>query len=257
MSDKVVVILVDGLRPDGLTQCGHPFVQKLLDNAAYALDAKTVIPSVTLPCLMSLFHSVDPQRHGILTNLYTPQVRPIVGLIDQLDTYGIKCAMFYTREELRDLSRPDHLHRSLCINLRRAGPSDRAITDAALPYIRAEEPDFLFLYLGDTDDVGGHINGFMSEAYLRIAHQAVACIEDVYNAMPEDSTLIVCADHGGHDHIHGLGIPEDTTIPVIFCGPRFEKGKTLSGVSIKDIAPTVARLLDVPFVREWEGEPRV
>jgi len=47
------------------------------------------------------------------------------------------------------------------------------------------------------------------------------------------------------------------TIPVVFCGPKFEKGKTLSGVSIKDIAPTIAKLLDVPFAREWEGTPRV
>ena len=253
MSEKVVLILVDGLRPDGLTQCAHPFAAKMLQNSTYALGAKTVSPSVTLPCHMSLFHSVDPQRHGILTNLYTPQVRPIKGLVDQLDAYGKKCAMFYTREELRDLSRPDHLHRALCINLHRTGPADRAITDAAIPYIREEHPDFLFLYLGDTDEDGGHGNGFMSEAYLQIVNQAVGCIEDVYSAMSPDCTLIVCADHGGHDRTHGQGIPEDMTIPIIFCGPRFEKGKALDGVSIKDIAPTIAKLMDVPFPREWEG----
>ena len=65
MSEKVILILVDGMRPDGLLACGHPFVTTLLSQSAYALDAQTVMPSVTLPCHMSLVHSVDPQRHGI------------------------------------------------------------------------------------------------------------------------------------------------------------------------------------------------
>ena len=88
MSDKVVLVLVDGLRPDGLLKCGNPFAQTLIEKSSHAPDAASVFPSVTLPCHMSLFHSVDPDRHGILTNTYVPQVRPIVGLFDQLDTFG-------------------------------------------------------------------------------------------------------------------------------------------------------------------------
>ena len=257
MSEKVILVLVDGMRPDGMMQCGHPFVKTLLEQSTYSLDAQTVMPSVTLPCHMSLFHSVDPQRHGILTNAYVPQVRPISGLVDQLDMYGKKCAMFITWEELRDLSRPDHLHCELCINLHKTKNADRQITDEAIPYIQKEQPDFLFLYLGNTDEDGGHDTGWMSETYLKVVNKAIGCIEDVYNNLPEGYTLIVCADHGGHDRTHGHNIPEDMTIPVLFCGPKFEKGKPLSGVSIKDIAPTIAKLLEVPFVREWEGTPRV
>ena len=44
------------------------------------------------------------------------------------------------------------------------------------------------------------------------------------------------------------------TIPMVFFGPRFEAGKELSDVSIKDIAVTCAALLDVPAVDEWEGK---
>lgn len=68
--------------------------------------AKTVVLSVTLPCHMSLFHSVVPQRHGILTNIYVPQVRPVKGLFEILTGQGKKCAMFYSWEELRDISGP-------------------------------------------------------------------------------------------------------------------------------------------------------
>ena len=68
MENKVVLVLVDGMRSEALLNCGHPYVPELIAQSAHALDARTVMPSVTLPCHMSLFHSVDPDRHGILSN---------------------------------------------------------------------------------------------------------------------------------------------------------------------------------------------
>ncbi len=253
MAEKVILVLVDGMRPDGLLQCGHPFVDTLRKHATSYLQAQTVIPSVTLPCHMSLFHSVDPERHGITTNTYAPQVRPIEGLVDRLDAYGKKCAFFYNWEELRDLSRPDHLHTSLLISEHKTDHTDDKITDAAIRYIREEAPDFLFLYLGETDERGGHDNGWMSEIYLQVVNNAIACTQRLYEALPAGYTLILTADHGGHGRGHGSEMPEDMTIPILCSGPRFERGLELEGGSIKDIAVTIADLLEVPHVKEWEG----
>lgn len=255
--EKVIMVLVDGMRPDGMMGCGHPFVQELLKNSTYDLSARTVYPSITLPCHMSLFHGVEPDRHGILSNTYVPQVRPVVGLMDQLNQFGKKCASFITWENLRDLSRPDHLHTCLCMNLHKMDDTDRKITDKAIAYIKEEEPDFLFLYLGDTDEEGGHDVGWMSETYMQVVNRAMGCIEKVYRNLPEGYTLIVLADHGGHDRSHGTDKPEDMTIPVCICGPKFEQGKEIAGTSILDIAPTVAKLLEVPRVKEWEGKELV
>ncbi len=250
---KVILVLVDGMRPDGLTGCGHPFVEELLAASTHCLGAQTVMPSVTLPCHMSLFHSVTPDRHGILSNDYVPQVRPVVGLVDQLDRFGKKCAFFYTWEELRDLSRPDHLHTSVLINQHRDRDTDIRITDAAIPYILSERPDFLFLYLGETDEVGGHDKGWMSETYLGSVHKAVGCIEKLYRRLPPEYVLMVIADHGGHDRCHGTDLPEDMTIPVVITGGDYARNVALPAASILDIAPTIAHLLGVPAVREWEG----
>lgn len=252
--EKVVLVLVDGMRPDGAMQCGHPYPAALCKKSSYSLTARTVMPSVTLPCHMSLFHSVDPDRHGILSNQYVPQVRPIVGLFDQLDQFGKKCAFFNTWEELRDLSRPDHLHTYLCLNQHKDDDTDTKITAAAIDYIRREEPDFTFVYLGETDEVGGHNCGWMSEQYMKSVAKAWDCIEKLHQSLPEGYTLIVTADHGGHDRSHGTDLPEDMTIPVFFCGPRFTPDTVLEDVSIKDIATTVVHLLEVPAVKEWEGK---
>ncbi len=257
MREKVILILVDGMRPDGILQCGHPFAKRLTEISAYSLTAQTVMPSVTLPCHMSLFHSVDPERHGITTNTYIPQVRPIEGLFDRLDAAGKKCAFFYTWEELRDLSRPDHLHTALCLNQHKRHGTDNLITDAAIDYINAEDPDFLFLYLGETDELGGHDTGWMSETYLQVVNNAVGCVEKLYESISKDYTLILTADHGGHGRAHGSDMPEDMTIPIFCVGPRFEKGVEYPGGSIKDIAPTVAKLLETAPAKEWEGKAMI
>ncbi|MBP3337710.1 MAG: alkaline phosphatase family protein [Clostridia bacterium] len=254
MSEKVILILVDGMRPDGIEKCGHPFIETLKKISSYTMEAKTVWPSVTLPCHMSLFHSVDPSRHGITTNLYMPQVRPIDGLFDVLHAAGKKNAFFYSWEQLRDISRPGHLHKSLFLNIVGNEHTDIKLTDEAILYIKEENPDFTFLYLGETDDFGGHKYGWMSKEYLKCVNTAVACMEKVYKNLPDDYTMIVTADHGGHDRVHGHESYEDMTIPLFISGPRFEKGEKIENVSIKDIAVTIADLLEVKPAKEWEGK---
>ena len=114
--EKVILISVDGMRPDGLMKCGNQYLDELLSESTYSLSERTVVPSVTLPCHMSMFHSVTPQRHGITTNVYTPQVRPVNGLFEQIKNTGKVSAMFYGWEPLRDISRPASLLKADYIN---------------------------------------------------------------------------------------------------------------------------------------------
>ena len=67
---KVILICIDGMRPDAFLACGNPYAEELRRISAHTLDAVTVMPSLTLPCHMSMFHSVPPMRHGITTNTY-------------------------------------------------------------------------------------------------------------------------------------------------------------------------------------------
>ncbi|MBR3929510.1 MAG: alkaline phosphatase family protein [Clostridia bacterium] len=254
MKNKIVLVLVDGMRPDGVEKCGHPYAKTLQSLSSWSMTAQTVMPSVTLPCHMSLFHSVNPDRHGVTTNTYVPQVRPIEGLFDRLDKFEKKCAFFNTWEELRDLSRPDHLHTYVCLNQHKQSDTDTKITRLAIDYIQKEDPDFTFIYLGETDEVGGHSVGWMSDTYLGCINNAFECIQKLHESLPENYTLIVTADHGGHDRSHGTDLPEDMTIPLFLSGPSFEKNKALENVSIKDVAPTIAKLLGVSPAKEWEGK---
>lgn len=250
---RVLLILVDGMRPDSLTDIQK--AQEIIEKSSYTMEAKTVMPSVTLPCHMSLFHSVDPSRHGTTTNIYAPQVRPINGLCEVIKNNNKSSAFFYNWEELRDLTRPDSLSFSYFCRGRNIGydRANKIITDAAIEYISDFYTDFTFLYLGDTDGVG-HKYGWMSNEYIAAVNRSWDEIDKIINSLTEDYTVIITADHGGHDRFHGTDLPEDMTIPLIIKGKDFKAGEKLENVSIKDIAPTVAKLLDIAPDREWEGD---
>ena len=252
MSEKVILVLSDGLRPDALMTCGHPFAEKMKQISTYSLEARTVMPSVTLPCHMSLFHSVDPGRHGTTTNTHTPQVRPIDGLVDVLAAAKKKCGFFYAWEQLRDLARPGKWNAVEFLNCAQYPDSNQLITPRAIKYIEEQSPDFVFLYLPDTDNTG-HAYGWMGKEYMQDTYDAVECLKQVYDRFGNDYNFIFLADHGGHDRTHGTESPEDMTIPLFFFGKGFEQGKVLPNASIKDVAPTVVKLMGVEPAEEWEG----
>ena len=254
MDKKVILISIDGMRPDGLKQCKNPYLDEFQKKASYTFSARTVYPSITLPCHMSLFHSVPPERHGTVTNLYIPQVRPISGLFEQLKYAGKASAMFYGWEPMREVSRPDSLIKADYIFSYSFDHTDDMLTDSALEYIKCVKPDFVFLYMVETDQKGGHDNGWMSEVYLDYINRAISNVKRVIESVGDEYTVIVTADHGGHDRDHGTDLDEDMTIPVIFYGNDFEEGKELQNISILDIAPTIAEIMSIQIPREWEGK---
>ena len=250
---KVLMILVDGMRPDAITNI--ELAQKVVAGSASTMSATTVMPSVTLPCHMSLFHSVDPSRHGTTTNTFAPQVRPVTGLCEVLARHNKTCAFFYDWEELRDLTRPGSLSHAFFTNGAKIGfgAADSLVTDAAINYLTQQQPDFAFLYLGNPDEIG-HRFGWMSEQYMDAVRGAWNEIDRVLNALPQDYTVIFLADHGGHDRIHGTPCHEDMTIPMMIHGKDFPAGSKLENANIMDIAPTITKLLNVEPDREWEGK---
>lgn len=255
---KVHLILVDGMRPDSLAACGNGYVDELLEDSLYTLEARTVFPSMTLPCHMSLFHSVEPSRHGISSNIYTPQVRPVNGICEQLKgTHA--CGMIYNWEELRDLARPGSLAYSEFFVMDttecEAVKADEQVTLSSVRVLREGKIDFLFTYLGATDEIG-HNYGWMTPQYLDAVSRAFDDIREMLKNTPEDTLTIITADHGGHERTHGLDIDEDMTTPVILNGPGL-RGKLRENVSIKDIAPTIVKALGADCAREWEGTPLI
>lgn len=253
---KVFLALVDGMRPDSLTICGHPFFKALLKESCCSMEMRTVMPSVTLPCHMSLFHSVSTDRHGILTNTYVPQVRPVRGICEVLAAAGKTSSFFYTWEQLRDLSRPSSLAHACFYSGKTYSytVADQLVTGDAERMLQADRgTDFIFFYQCQADEMG-HKYGWMSDEYFQAVNNALDNIERLVKQLPEDYRIIVTADHGGHDRSHGTEMDEDMTIPVFLRHSTIAPGKLADGVSIIDIAPTVTKWLGVEADSDWEGK---
>lgn len=253
MNKKVILISIDGMRPDGLKMCGNSYVQELEKMCSYTYNASSMNPSVTFPCHFSMTHSVTPQRHGILSNTYVPQVRPVKGIFEKISDAGGVSAMFYGWEPLRDIALPGTLKFATYINAYMQDSCDTVLTDKAIKLISAHKPDFVFLYMVETDEKGGHDNGWMSQEYLRRISIAIDNVKRIIEKFGEEYSVIVMADHGGHDRSHGTELPEDMTIPLFFRGPDFVPGQTIPNASLLDIAPTIAEVMGIVPDREWEG----
>jgi len=254
MKEKCILITIDGMRPDGFLDCGHPFVHEMMARGTYTLEGSSVNPPVTLPAHLSIFHSIPPQRHGTTTNTYMPPVHAVSGLFEQIKAAGGHSAMFYGWEPIREIARPKSLRHAEYTWAYAKESTDTVFTEHALSYIKEEKPDFVFLYLVETDEKGGHDSGWMTEEYLRRVRIAVGCVQKVLEQAGDEYTVIVTADHGGHDRTHGMLIPEDMTIPMFFFGKQFAPGRRIDGVTLLDLAPTIAKLLGVYPAEEWEGK---
>ena len=186
----VVLTLIDGFRPDALTTARCPNLAALRARGAGTLHASSVMPSITLPCLMSIFHSVPPTRHGITTNDWTPMARPLPGLADQAHTAGLQSVFFYNWEPLRNLSLPGSLSLSYFRDKTDHTNDDQIIADEAVRYIAGDRPDFAFVYFG-TPDAVGHNCGFMSDEYLAQLQRVDGALGTLLDALPTDATVLV------------------------------------------------------------------
>jgi predicted AlkP superfamily pyrophosphatase or phosphodiesterase len=62
-AQHVLVISLDGARPDGLRAVG---IGSLLEESSHSMTAQTVRPPVTLPAHLSMVSGVGPEKHGVV-----------------------------------------------------------------------------------------------------------------------------------------------------------------------------------------------
>ena len=137
---------------------------------------------------------------------------------------------------------------------------DPQIRDLALEQIQTGMPDVLFVHFPDVDIVG-HEFGWMSENQLFSVNYVDGLIGEIIAELDREgylatTLLIVTADHGGRDRVHGDDTPEDRTIPWLAAGPGIAQGTTIkSAVNIYDTAATVIHALALPIPEHWDGVP--
>lgn len=256
LSDKVILILCDGLRPDSVESCKNPFVKTLMGTCYYCGKVQTVFPSYTLPCHMSLMHSQKPDEHGVTGNIFVPAENGRHGLFEQLRDFKKTSAFFYSWGELRDICEPSSLSFGSFISSAVFGgeKAGELLSEKAVSFINEYLPDFAFLYLENTDIVG-HMCGWESEEYEKAVDKSFGLIEKVLANIPYCYSFFITADHGGHGFDHGTDSAADMTIPLFVKAPSKEIDKAaFAGANIIDIAPSICDILGIPPSKNFRGK---
>ncbi len=263
---KALLLLIDGCRVDTLRAARTPAIDSLMERGAWSMDAQTVTPSVTLPVHFSIFTSLSPVSHGVVSNASGAGLSPSAGGVFQwLKAQGKTTAMYYNWEFLRELSPPGYLDRSVYLNNALEEEGDMEIARIAGTDMVAAQPDFTFVYLGCLDEVG-HAQGYESLAYSRSLERADMAVGHILDCLEraglgETYSVLLQSDHGGLDRDHTTSAPEVMTVPWILAGPDVRPGKiALAGengkrepVSVLDSAPTLMRCMGLPCHHMWNG----
>jgi predicted AlkP superfamily pyrophosphatase or phosphodiesterase len=254
----VLVVSIDGLRPDHLTPELMPNLVRLREAGVSAAEARTVIPSQTLPSHTSMWTGVSPAVHGIVWNddrtASYGHVR-VETAFEVARRAGLGTAAVAGKSKLRHLFRPGTLDVAMAP---RGAEVVGAMEVAAEIHelLRHQRPHLLFAHFADPD-IAGHAFGWGGRVYrsaLRRSDRALGhLLRAAEAAYGSGLVVIVTADHGGLGHVHDLGREEDVLIPWIAWGAGLPASTLPGPVSTCDTAATALALLGVAVPAAWEG----
>jgi arylsulfatase A-like enzyme len=263
LTRNVVVVSIDGLRPDAIAQYGASTLQRLMREGSYTLSASTIYPSKTLPSHTSMLTGQPPERHGVLWNNVATAKTDAVELPNIFSvarSHGYTTAAFFSKAKFQPLQLEGTLDYSQAPGgLYGRWSSERTVGDLGR-YLDRAQPNVLFVHLTDPD-AAGHRSGWMTPEYGRAVLAADRAVDQLI-ALADRAygrghfSVIVTADHGGHGTNHGSDDPRDVTIPWIAWGKGVKPG-ALAPFTIRtmDTAATVLWLLAVAEPADWAGQP--
>ena len=260
---NVVVVSIDGLRPDAIQAFDAQTMKRLIGEGSYTLKASTINPSKTLPSHTSMLTGEPPERHHVLWNNVTTAKMDEIELPNIFSVArqsGYTTAAFFSKAKFQPLQRPGTLDYSQAPGgWFGKWSGERTMTDVG-KYLRDAKPNLLFVHLTDPD-AAGHSSGWMSADYGRAVRAADAALARLLKVADSaygrgNYSLLVTADHGGHDRNHGSDDPRDITIPWIAWGKGVKTGE-LDHASVRtmDTASTVLWLLGLSEPTDWAGTP--
>jgi len=251
----VIIIIVDGLRPDLISAKRTPMLQRLVDEGASTLEAKTVRPSVTLPSITSMMTGLRPRDHGVTWNDYEPDKGTVEAttILDVAHKAGVGTAFFSGKVKLRHAIHSDSLDAETARFL-----PDASIAMLARAYLEDSQPGLMVVHLPNVDRAG-HKYGWRSKQQLETLIStdiAIASILQVVESgvLNGPVRLIVTADHGGEGDNHQRQRRGNETVPWLVWGDGVE-ARTIDSVSVTLTAAAALRSLglDIPANMDTGG----
>lgn len=258
---KVLLIGIDGVRPDALVAAETPKIDALMKSGAWSLKAMSGDVTISGPCWSSILTGVGRAKHRVNDNTFAGS---------RYDLYPT----FLTRLKRHDLARvtasavnwaPLNEHPMRDADHRIQKPTDKEVVAALRELFASADPDAIFVDL-DEVDAAGHAFGYSPSVpeYVsaigeadRLVGELLELVLERKAAEHEDWLILITTDHGGEGKGHGSNSPACRTVFFIAGGPSVEPGEIVPPPKIEDVAPTALAHLGVPIRKDWGLDGRV
>ena len=291
---RVLIISIDGLRPDLALLADAPNIRSLIKEGAYSLWAQTLPIGRTLPSHTSMMTGVPMEKHGIIWNDDIP-LRPrkynfphVPTLFEFARKAGYSTSLVAGKCKFEALAEPGVVDWVVLPEKpKKIGPDGKPIVppkpdaDGMTPYdhkhddawiaseaaaiIAKHKPHVMLVHFPRVD-TAGHAKGWGSPVQLEAIARADEALGTVLETLRKtklfDNTLIILtADHGGYGKGHDGKDPRGLHIPWIARGPGVKKGYDLTQnklvINTMDTFATAAMHLGIKLTAEdeIEGKP--
>ncbi|MCA0171653.1 alkaline phosphatase family protein [Bacillus sp. RAR_GA_16] len=255
-NDRVIMIVIDGMRKERFQEANTPFLDSLKKNGTEYSQMETVYPARTVVCFSSMMTGTYPLEHGIKSNMVWNLGVKVETIFDSLRKVGKKGRLLGIAHLVDAMGTDVDTVTAVMNN----DVADTKIMEGARQIMLDKNPDFFTVQLIGTDQTG-HARGVLYDDYIQKIEEADKLVEDYVhflhdNGFMENTTLIVCADHGQADGIGGHGHLDEGErfVPFFLNGPSIAKGKIIEEKhSLTSVAPTVAHLLGAPIPSHSRG----
>lgn len=265
-AQRVLIMSIDGGRPDVLLRANTPHVRKLCTEGSFSFWARTTELSVTLPSHASMITGVTPDKHGITFNRDVPEEEltyPAYPTIFELaKKQGLSTAMAAGKSKFVALCRPGSVDHAL-VPPAKQNYSDLEVAQHAAEGIREHRPQVMLVHFGGGDRAG-HALGWGSPRQIAAMEEIDAGIGTIIETLKDeslyDSTLIILtADHGGAARSHGKDDPRSRHIPWIAVGPGIRRNFDLTifkdlVINTEDTFATACAFLNIASAGDIDGK---
>lgn len=266
---KVMVIGIDGVRPDVLAQVPTPRIDALIARGAFSDRALTGLPTVSGPGWSSMLIGVWPEKHGVSNNdfrtnrydEYPDFLSRIERVRPELNTFVVADWPPLVSDDAGGPLFGDAPDVKVALDgydLGWAEADERSVL-AAVEHLRAADPDAMFVYLGNPDETSHQTRGIGDEyrSTIALADRHVGMLVDAIRARPtypeEDWLILISTDHGRRpEGGHGGDSEVERTIFYLAAGPSTVQGELAGTPRIVDVAVTALAHLGIWIDPAWQ-----
>ncbi len=256
VSERVVLVIVDALRYDTSMDAEvMPILNQLRVQGASAM-MHSQVPSYSSPGYSTILTGAWPYLNdGPVFNLDYEDIYPF-----SQDNIYSSAKRFGLMTAVSGYNWFEKLIPSKALDIGYFTPlddqsADRAVVDAAIPWLESDDYNLILLHLDQVDFAGHHEGGPQSENWNKAATRVDGLLAEIISELDfSTDTLIIVSDHGQLDQ-GGHGGQDEVTMlePFVLVGKGVKPG-TYEDIQMVDVAPTISAFLGINLPASTQGQ---